>query len=436
MQGKYFCFTIVIRVNQIEVAPGICLGVDERRENTLENLVKYRESIRRADPSAKVTFALSDSALRDESENFRAIRAKLLRYHEEYGDDVTYVLGAFFSAAYVSRAEACANVSEALRLLRSFMGETYRPKAIVGGFISAEVIRYIAEQEDIHTVQGNIFSQYAVDNQDGDGSVCYPYYPSREHFCKPAQDAGDFIDCVNLDGWTVDFINATYCGVTQEGYNSRMGCGPIETLRPFGVEKGLEIMLATVDQMFEESYALNGNFGFATAIWELCLIQRDGHHRMNIDESAVEQFIRRMKEKHPDCEILPFGELGGRFRAAHPDNSDMNYRFAHRGIGFGGSLRNVRLHWFMNNMFRLCIREDIETGERKVIDFTDYTRHYCEPEDSDCRAGKITRNWSLLGDINQKGLRLQDKPVSLNELTARQRELIAAAEARYGIKIE
>ncbi len=41
---------------------------------------------------------------------------------------------------------------------------------------------------------------------DGDGSICYPYYPSREHFCKPAQADSDFIDCVNLDGWTCDFL--------------------------------------------------------------------------------------------------------------------------------------------------------------------------------------------------------------------------------------
>lgn len=62
------------------------------------------------------------------------------------------------------------------------MGKEYRPKCIVGGFIAAEVIRYIADCENIHVVQGNIFSQYAVDNQDGDGSICYPYYPSKEHF--------------------------------------------------------------------------------------------------------------------------------------------------------------------------------------------------------------------------------------------------------------
>ena len=36
MNGRYFCFTIVVRVNQIEVAPGVNLGVDERRETRLK----------------------------------------------------------------------------------------------------------------------------------------------------------------------------------------------------------------------------------------------------------------------------------------------------------------------------------------------------------------------------------------------------------------
>ena len=45
MNGRYFCFTVVVRVNQIEVAPGLNLGKDERSENTLENLVAYRAAI-------------------------------------------------------------------------------------------------------------------------------------------------------------------------------------------------------------------------------------------------------------------------------------------------------------------------------------------------------------------------------------------------------
>ena len=34
LQGRYYCFTIVVRLNQIEVAPGAYLGFDESTENT------------------------------------------------------------------------------------------------------------------------------------------------------------------------------------------------------------------------------------------------------------------------------------------------------------------------------------------------------------------------------------------------------------------
>ena len=435
MKGRYYCFTIVIRANQIEVSPGVNIGVDERRENTLENLIKYRTAIARAIPEARITYAISHEALKSDDDNYRAIRAQVKKYAEEYGDDVTYMLGAFFSGAYSPRERICRDVDEAMALLRSFMGESYKPLSIVGGFIPARVTAYIAEKYDVHTVQGNIFSQYAVDNQDGDGSVCYPYYPSAEHFCKPAQGAEDFIDCVSLDGWTVDFVNATYCGVTKEGYNSRMGCGPIETLRPFGKKKGLEIMLDTAWQMLGESYDLNGGFGYATAIWELCLIQKDGHHRMGIDEETVYKFFVMLKERFADIKVVPFGALGETFRSEYNDNSKWFYHFKHKGIGFGGSDENTEIEWFMNKYFRMAIRTDIAIGERKIIDFTDYTKKAEEPEDSDYSAGIVRRNWSLLGDINQKGLRLQDKPIFAEELSEQQSELIKKAEAEFGKKI-
>ena len=434
MKGRYYCFTLVIRVNQIEVAPGVDLGVDEREENTLENLIKYRSAIAAAFEGACITVALSHAALKDESENYRAIRAKVKEYHEIYGDDVTYMLGAYFAGAYSPRAKINVDVDEALTLLKSFMGAEYLPRSVVGGFIPAAVIEHIAAL-GIHTVQENIFSQYAVDNQDGDGSMCYPYYPSKEHFCKAAQGKEDFIDAVTLDGWTVDFINATYAGLTKEGYNSRMGCGPIETLRPYGEEKGIEVMLKTAAQMLEESYALNGGFGFATSIWELCLIQRDGHHKMGIDENAVFRFFQALKKRFPDVRVVPFGEVGEIFRASHADNSQVSYHFRHRGIGFGGSDENTEIEWYMNGLFRLAIKTDLLSGERRVIDFTDYTRPACEPPDADYTKGVVYRNWSLMGAINQKGLRPQDKPAALSELSESQRALIRRGEEKFGLHI-
>lgn len=437
MKGRYYCFCIVVRVNQIEVAPGVNVGHDERAENTVENLIKYRQAIEEAAPGARITIAFSHEALTDQSENFAALRQKAKEYHLTYGDDITYMLGAYFSGAYSPRTEIMSHVDDAVRLLKDFMGEEYLPKAIVGGFVPAKVMEHIASI-GIHVVQGVIFSQYAIDNQDGDGSWCYPFYPSKEHFCKPAQGEEDFIDVVNLDGWTVDFVNATYAGFTKEGYNSRMGCGPLETIRAFGSETGIDVMVKSAGQMLEESYGLNGDFGFATAIWELCLVQEGGTHNRGqhaISENDVREFFRKLTDKFPDVKIVPFGEFGNAFRALHPNNDDLSFVFDHKGIGIGGSLSDVRIQWYMNSMFRLAIKTDLTTGESKVIDFTDYTKPACEPADSDHREGRICRFWSLLGDINQKGLREQDTPVPLEQLSEAQKELIRAAEKKFGLKI-
>ena len=430
LTDRYYCFCIVVRVNQIEVAPGINLGHDERHENTVENLKKYREAIHDAIPDARITIAFSHEALIDESPNFVAIREKAKEYHLLYGDEITYMFGAYFSGAYSPRDAIISHVDEAIELLKAFMGEDYLPRSIVGGFVPAKVIEHIASI-GIHAVQGIIFSQYAIDNQDGDGSMCYPYYPSKEHFCKPAQGEDDFIDAVVLDGWTVDFVNATYTGIQRINgtkCNSRMGCGPIETIRAFGEEIGIEIMVKSAAQMLEESYALNGSFGYTAAIWELCLIQENGYHRMNMDGGTVRKFFERLKEAFPDVQVVPFGEFGNEFRNAHKNNENISYAFRHKGIGIGGSFSDVQIEWYMNSLFRLAIKTDLKTGARRVIDFTDYTKPACEPPDSNYQEGIIYRNWSLLGDINQKGLREQDAPIPLESLTENQQALIRTAE--------
>lgn len=428
LKGRYYCFTIVVRLNQIEVSPGVFLGVDERAENTPENLAEYRQAICDAVPDARITIAFSHSALTDESANYQKLREMAKDYHDRYGDDVTYVVGAYFGGAYSPRAKINAAIDEALGLLRSFMGDKYLPGSIVGGFLPSAVIEHIASL-GIHTVQGNIFSQYSVDNQDGEGSICYPYYPSKEHFCKPAQGKEDFIDCVNFDGWTVDFLSAMYCG---GGHNCRMGAGPIETLRPFGHDKGIEIMLSAADQMLKENCERNGGFGMVTSIWELCLIQKDGYHAMNIDGSVITRFLRALKERYPDVKIVTFGELGSYFREHVPNNSTLDYRFVHRGIGVDDSDDRKEIRWYMNEKFRLAILKNLDNGEEKVVDFTDYTKKYIEPGDSDYSRGIVQRNWSLMGDINQKQTRPQDKPIEYELLSARQKQIIKDFEEKTG----
>ena len=57
------------------------------------------------------------------------------------------------------------------------------PLSVKGG----RFLTLIAEEEGIHVCQGTIWSQYGIDNGDGDGSISYPYFPSREHACNPSR---------------------------------------------------------------------------------------------------------------------------------------------------------------------------------------------------------------------------------------------------------
>ena len=54
-----------------------------------------------------------------------------------------------------------------------------------------------------------------------------------------------------------------------------------------------------------------------------------------------------------------------------------------------------------------------------VIDFTQYSLPAKEPESGS------TRNWSLMGEINQKRVRPQDKTDTVNEIPIEEKALIS-----------
>ena len=78
----------------------------------------------------------------------------------------------------------------------------------------------------------------------------------------------------------------------------------------------------------------------------------------------------------------------------------------------------MEISWFMNSDFRLALLRNInQPATEKVIDFTRYTVPAKEPSE-------MTRRWSLMGEINQKQTRPQDKPVPLSQLPADYKSLI------------
>ena len=72
----------------------------------------------------------------------------------------------------------------------------------------------------------------------------------------------------------------------------------------------------------------------------------------------------------------------------------------------------------MNKDFRLALLSGINGDSTKVIDLTRYDLPAKEPESGS------TRNWSLMGEINQKGIRKQDTPIPVDDLPAEDKALI------------
>jgi hypothetical protein len=427
MGNRFLTLNTVVRVRQIEVSRDTAHGPDESSVHTPAEARTFREAIDKAWPGGRITWAFSWRALHDDRKSYRELRDLVVSYHEKFGDEITFIPGAYFANMYNTREQVNRDLHEGLKRVSEIVGGGYRPKSVVAGFLSADNLRYLAEEEGIHVCQGNIWSQYAVDNGDGEGSICYPYYPSREHFCKPAQGKEDFIDCVNLDGWTIDFLCARIPGariVDGERWRSRQGVGPIETLLDMGTERGLRSMMTTTATHFDDGFERNG-FAWVTCGWEMSLVEARkiyGYGGRNGME-GLHLWLTGIRERWPDAVLITQGEFGELWRERFEDNDELDYRFVQRGNGIRASEAELEIRWFMNQDFRLALlRNWTEDGPVKVLDFTRYDLPASEPADPE--PGGHSRNWSLMNRINQKGTRPQDEPVPLEALSGEDRAFI------------
>ena len=425
---RYFTFNTVVRVNQVETSRDVTNGEDESGIHSPKEARVFRETIEKGWPGARITWAFRWLALKDERPAYRDLKTLVVSYHEKYGDEITFLPGGYFANMYNTREQVNRDLHDGLQMVSELVGGGYRPRSVIAGYLSAENLRYLAEEEGIHVCQGNIWSQYAIDNGDGDGSVSYPYYPSKEHFLKPARDKNDFIDCVNLDGWTMDFLSARYPGgrtIDGQWCGSRQGVGPIETVIRLGTESGTKEMLAVTAAHFDKGFELN-NFAWVTCTWELGLVEAHkiyGYKGRNGMEGMLIWFSE-MRRRWPDAQCITLGEFGMLWHEHYKNNDDLNYQFVQRGTGVCGSEPELEIQWFMNKDFRLAILRDCQNNTPgKVIDFTRYDLTAREPADPE--PGKHSRNWSLMNRINQKGTREQDKPIDINLLNKEEKTLIS-----------
>ncbi|MBN2150262.1 MAG: DUF3863 domain-containing protein [Candidatus Lokiarchaeota archaeon] len=401
MKERFLTINCIVRKHQIEKTRTEFEGNDETELHDTGTVGRLAKIIRDGFPDAKITWALSWCALTDASDRYRRVRALLGEFMATFGDDVTFIPGGYFANRYNTREQVNKDVSDAARIIEQEFGR--RPRSLVAGFLSAANIKHAREQEGIIGIQGNIWSQYSVDNMDGDGSVCYPYYPSTQHFCKPAQGPRDFIDCLNFDGWTVDFHNARLVGCRSRKKNSRMGVGPIETLGNLGLAKGLAEMKATTAAHYEASHPTNPFTWVANTI-EVALV------RQIPAIGGITSWLSWVQERWPDVQCPTLAGLAAELRSGFPDNDGLAYELHQEGNGIGASKPGAEITWYMNKHFRLGIERG-RRGKGKVFDYTRYSQDYAEP------AGVGKRNWSIMDVINQKRTRKQDRPVRVDRLS-------------------
>jgi Domain of Unknown Function with PDB structure (DUF3863)/Domain of Unknown Function with PDB structure (DUF3864) len=355
-------------VNQIEVTPNKSIGLDESGDNSTGFIRSRREAFARGCPDGRMTWAISWLALKDSRKEYQEARRLLASYHERYGDEITFIPGGYFAPMYDTREHIRQTIHDALGMVSNMVGGGYRPQCLVAGFMDAENQRLLATDEGIHVCQGQIWSQHGIDHGDGDGGICYPYYPSREHYLKPAQGPADFVDCVCLDGWTCDLLSARRDGF-QGGFNSRLGVGPIESVGNLGKVAGRKEMMDTTGVHFDRGHALN-NFGWVTAIWEVSI----GHNE------DLTYWLRAVRNRWPDTQAMTEGAFGMEWRKHTPNNASLNYQFDAKGTGAPGSEKTLQIEWFMNRDFRLALLRDWTKSSPPVaIDFTRYDLKAEEP---------------------------------------------------------
>ena len=169
LRGRFVTHVSIVRVNQIEVTPTRNIGEDEVADNRPELIRARRDAFAKGWPGGKMTWAISWLALNDSRDQYKEARRLLASYHDRYGDEITFIPGGYFAPMYDTRENNRKTIHEALGKVSALVGGGYRPQCLIAGFMDAENQRLLAADEGIHVCQGQIWSQHAIDNGDGDG---------------------------------------------------------------------------------------------------------------------------------------------------------------------------------------------------------------------------------------------------------------------------
>lgn len=141
MGNRLLTLNTMIRVKLIETTRTESEGVDLSDQYTPERVIAFREAIEAGFPGSKITWSFSWQALFNMSDKYVKIRELVTGYHHKYGDDITYIPGTYFANAYNTPEQINKGIHEALVRISEIVGNNYRPKSLVAGFLSAKNLR-------------------------------------------------------------------------------------------------------------------------------------------------------------------------------------------------------------------------------------------------------------------------------------------------------
>ena len=409
LRGRFLTHVSVVRVNQIEVTPTRSIGQDEAADNRPERIRSRREAFARGCPDGKMTWAISWLALND-------TRTAIPGSAPTAGRLITIATAtrspsfpAATSRRCTTRASTIAQtIHTALGMISNMVGGGYRPQCLVAGYMDAENQRLLATEEGIHVCQGQIWSQHAIDNGDGDGGICYPYYPSREHYLKPAQGAGRFHRLRLPRRLDLRFSRRPpqrLRGRIQQPHGRRPHRNrrqPRNHRRPQRNDRHHRDALRHAATHSTAS-------AWSPAIWEVSI----GH-----DEDLT-WWLQAVRERWPDTRVMTEGAFGLEWRKHTPNNDTLNYRFdakRHRRPRLRKGTRNPVVH-----------ESRVPPRAAARLDHNQRPHgHRLHPLRPQSRRSRTTlqREWSLMNVLNQKGTRPQDKPTRVQDLSPENQHLI------------
>ena len=136
--NRFLTLCIMIRTTPWEVSRDVKLNKQEESKfHTLKVVRDLREAFAMNNPDGRLTWGFTLNALEDKRPNYVDIRKYIVECQQKYSDEVTYFPG-YFPALYLPRERVNREISEAIQIISTIVGGGYRPKCIIGGFLSAD----------------------------------------------------------------------------------------------------------------------------------------------------------------------------------------------------------------------------------------------------------------------------------------------------------